>query len=245
MKTPQYADDRWFFIEKIQDWFLQKNHFWLLLTILTFSSLLILQVLLLFATGANPTANEHSDFLAVPLLGLFALSVFWRSVFQFFLSFTGSLLTYGGMVLFHARDVTTQAVVPYVANRLGYGIKHLAVISPDSVADRYLIVGMFALAFCLAMSIWPKFFRSRNPDGLPYAVWRNDNSTVSSQKSSLSRLVPVSSLLSYEETHMVSRYKYLVVLISGTRYLVSPYDWIPEGSFMIRDEKTNSFIGIL
>ncbi|HJU12856.1 MAG TPA: hypothetical protein VJ792_00170 [Candidatus Nitrosotalea sp.] len=245
MGTSRYAEDRWFFIEKTQDWFLRKNHFWLLLSILAFASVLTLQVLLIFASYASPSARQQSEFLVLPLLGLFVLSVFWRSIVQFFLSCTGCLLTYGGVFLFHVRDATTQAVVPYVANRLGYGIKHLAVISPDSVADRYFIVGMFAMAFCLAMAIWPKFFKSRNPDDLPYPVWRHSNAFVTSQKTSLTRLIPVSVLLSYEESHMVAKYKYVVVAIAGTRYLVTPYDWIPEGSVLIRDDETNSFIGIL
>lgn len=245
MRDRQYAEDRWFFIEKIQDWFLHRNQFWILLSILTFSSLLILQIFLILASEANPAARQQSEFLIVPMLALFILSTFWRSIVHTFLSFTGATMTYGGMFLFHITDSTTQLVVPYTANRLGYGIKHFVNISPNMVADRYFIVGMFALSFCLAIAIKPNFFKPKDPDELPYPVWKHRKNFVTSQKSGLVRFIPLSALLTYEEQHLVARYKYVILVIAGTKYLVTPYDWIPENSIVIRDEKSNSIIGVL
>ncbi|MGI0088248.1 MAG: hypothetical protein ACREBI_09885 [Nitrosotalea sp.] len=38
--------------------------------------------------------------------------------------------------------------------------------------------------------------------------------------------------------------KYVTVAISCREYLVTPYEWIPENSVVIRDEKSNTIIGI-
>ncbi len=244
MSGSQYAEDRWLFIEKIQVWFLHKNQFWLLLTTLTFGAVLILQVLFIFASQANPSARQQSEFLIIPVLALFVLSTFWRSVVHTFLSFTGAMITYGGMFLFHTVNATTQLVTPYVANRLGYGIKHMAVISPNMVADRYFIVGAFTLAFCLAIAIKPNFFKPKDADGLPYPVWKHSKSFETLQKSGSIRLISLSALLTYEERHLVAKYKYVVLIIGDRKYLVTPYEWVPENSIVYRDEESKSIIGI-
>lgn len=244
MKGSQYAEDRWSFIEKIQVWFQHKNQFWLLLSILTFGAVLVLQVLFIFASQVNPSARQQSEFLIVPVLALFVLSTFWRSLVHTFLSFTGAMITYGGVFLFHTVNATTQLVTPYVANRLGYGIKHMVTTSPNVVADRYFIVGVFALAFCLAIAIKPNFFKPKDADDLPYPVWKHSKNFETVQKSSLVRLISLSSLLTYEERYVVTRYKYIIVVINGRKYLVTPYEWIPEDSTVIRDEESNFIIGI-
>ena len=245
MRGSQYAEDRWLFIDKIQAWFLHKNYFWLILSILTFGAALVLQIFLTFASGANPYARQESEYLIAPILAVFVLSTFWRSIFHTFLSFTGAIMTYGGVFLFHSTGASTQLVTSFVANRLGYGIRHIVSIPPDSIADRYFIVGICMLAFCLAIAIKPNFFKPKDSDELPYPVWKHSKSFEHVQDSSLVRFIPLSALLSYEEQHFVARYKYVVLIISGTKYLVTPYDWVPEGSVVIRDEKSNSVIGIL
>lgn len=244
MPRHQSAEDRWSFIEDIQEWFQYKNQFWLLISVLSFGAVLVLQVFLVFASEASPSARQQSEFLVLPILAIFTVSIFWRSVVHTFLSFVGSLLAYGGIFLFHVTSVTTQMIIPYTANRLGFGIRHFDNIAPNAVADRYFIVGMFALAFCLAMAIKPRFFKSKDPDELPYPVWKHSKNYLS-YKPGLVKFIPLSTLLTYEEQNLVAKYKYVVVAISGTKYLVTPYDWIPDDSVAIRDEESNSIIGIL
>ncbi len=245
MAEANYAEDRWLFIDRIQEWFLQKDKFWLMVSILSFCAVLVLQIFLILVSQASQGAWRQSEFLVLPLLSLFVAGIFWRSIFQIFLSFAGASMTYGGIFLFHTKEVALQIVAPFVANRLGYGIKHFSVASPDAMAEGYFVVGMFALAFCLAMAIRPGFFKSKDPDDLPYPVWRNNGGQELDVGAGPARVIPLSALLTYEENHLVARYKYVVVIISGTRFLVTPYDWIPEGSELVRDGPTNSFIGVL
>src|SRR5712692_2944186 len=129
MGEKQYIDPRWKFIDDIQNWFEEKNKFWLVINILTFSSVLVLQVVLNFASSVNPTVRQGVDFLLIPILALFVLSIFWRSAVQTLLSLVGVLVTYGGIFFFYTVNGTTQLVNTYVASRLGYGIKHITIIT--------------------------------------------------------------------------------------------------------------------
>lgn len=154
------------------------------------------------------------------------------------------MLTYGGMFLFHTVNATVQLVTPYVANRLGYGIKHVAVIAPNSVADRYFIVGIFALVFCLTIAIRPNFFRPKDSQNLPYPIWKHRRGLELSRGSNVIRLVPLSSLMTFAEQHLVAKYKYVTIIIGGRKFLTSPYEWVPEDSVVVRDKESGSIIGI-
>ncbi len=90
MEEKQDVEPRWKFIDDIQDWFEQKSKFWLVISILTFSSVLVLQVTLNFASHVNPSVRQGVDFLLIPILALFVLSIFWRSAVQTFLSLVPS-----------------------------------------------------------------------------------------------------------------------------------------------------------
>ncbi len=92
--------------------------------------------------------------------------------------------------MFHTVSATTQLVTPYVANRLGYGIKHMVVISPNMVTDRYFIVGVLTLAFCLAIAIKPNFFKPKDALDTEDHQWKHSEKFETIQKSGLVRLIP-------------------------------------------------------
>ena len=245
MVSNEYSESRWGFIDKIQDWFNQKNYFWLIVSILTFSSILILQVIFNFAAQTNPKVREEVDFLVAPVLALFAFRIFWRGLVQTFLCLAGGLTTYAGMFLFYTRDFANQIATPFVANRLGYGIKSSVVVSPDQFAEKYFIVGIFALSFCLAMAIKPNFFKPKDSgDLLPYPIWRYKKNFDMVEGLKGIRLIPLSSLLTFAEQHLDARFKYITVIMGGRKYLVSPYDWVPEGTVVVRDKESGSVLGI-
>lgn len=148
------------------------------------------------------------------------------------------------MFFFHTINVTTQLVNPTIANRLGYGIKHVAVISPDSVADRFFIVGVFALAFCIAIAIKPNFFKPKDSQELPYPIWKHSRDLELVKRSSATELIPILSLMTFAEQNLVTKYKYITTIIGGRKFLVSPYEWIPEDSSVVRDKESGSIIGI-
>ena len=162
------VDDRWRFINDIQDWFEKKDRFWLVISVLTFSSVLILEVMLNFALYDNPSVKQEIGFLLITILVVFVFSIFWRNLFQTLLSLAGALATYGGIFFFYTLNGPSQLVSTHVADRLGYGIKNISIITitPSSVADPYFIIGMIALVFCLGISIKPIFSKPRDRDNL-------------------------------------------------------------------------------
>jgi hypothetical protein len=90
MEKEQDVTPKGKFVEDIQDWFEQKSKFWLVISILTFSSVLVLQVTLNFASHVNPSVRQGVDFLLILILSLFVFSIFWRSAVQTFLSLVPS-----------------------------------------------------------------------------------------------------------------------------------------------------------
>ncbi|MRN69405.1 MAG: hypothetical protein FIO04_06870 [Nitrosopumilales archaeon] len=65
----------------------------------------------------------------------------------------------------------------------------------------------------------------------------NSNSVLS--------LIPVQSLLSFGERHLISNYKYIQVMIGGRIYFVSLDEWVPQSTtYIIREKGSGSLVGI-
>ena len=154
-------DKRWQIIDNLQNWFRRNDRFWLHLSILSFVALFTLEIILIFTSQINHLSRTGADFLVIPLLGVYAFAMFWRSVEQSFLTFAGILVTYFGVFVAYTPEITRVLSSPTVANKLGVGIKNYTVVSPSSVGETFFIIGMFALAFGLAIAIKPKFFKPR------------------------------------------------------------------------------------
>jgi len=75
-------------------------------------------------------------------------------------------------------------------------------------------------------------------------VWSHEKNFEMIEGSTTTKLIPLSALLTFPEQHLVAKFKYVTMIIAGNRYLVSPYDWVPEGSVVVRDRKSGSVIGI-
>jgi len=235
--------ERWTFIDTIHNWFLPRSRFWASISLFSFFSLIILQIIFSIASGINPRARQETDFLVLPFLVLFVFSIFWRGSIPTFLSLTGSLMMYAGMYYIQAKYFGLQNLPPTIANRLGVGLISKSHFPVDQYAQLYFLSGIFFITLCLVISFKPSFFRARGAKYSPYPVWESKDSKIISSKNSV-RLIPVSSLLNFAEQHIATTYKYITLMIDGIIYFVSPDDWIPQGSNIIRDEETGSLIGI-
>ena len=235
--------ERWAFIDTIQDWFFPRSRFWGSISLFSFFFLIVLHIIFSIVSDINPRARQETDFLVLPFLALFVFSIFWRGSIPTFLSLTGSLMTYAGMYYIQAKYFDLQNLPPTIANRLGYGIISESHFHIDQYAHLYFLSGIFFLTLCLVISFKPSFFRARGTKYSPYPVWESKDSKIISSKNSV-RLIPVSSLLNFAEQHIATTYKYITLMIDGTIYFVSPDDWIPQGSNIIRDKETGSLIGI-
>jgi len=237
------TNERGAFIDTIQEWFRQRSKFWTLISFVSLSSLIALQLLLILQTETNPYIRQGIDSLLVPLLALFVFSIFWRGSIPTFLSLAGAACLYAGMFYVYAKAVGFPSLSPFIIHKYP-AAKILESIPVDS-ANFYFLVGMFALALSIVIALKPSFFHAKGSRfKQPYQVWTSDDYLESSSSVNARQMVPVNGLLSFAERLLVTKYKYILMVIGGRTYFASPDDWVPEGSSVIRDKESGSLLGV-
>lgn len=237
-------NERGVFIDEIQGWFRQRDMFWTLISLFSLLSIVILQVLFIFLSGINPHIRNGIDSLLVPLLVLFLVSIFWRGSTATILSLAGVLCLYVGMFYVYSNLVVLQGTTSHIASKLGYGSR-LTEPCLIEVANLYFLMGIFALILCTTVVFRPSLFRAKGTSvGLPYPVWTSNKDPKLLYGAAVVSLIPVQSLLSLAEHHLVAKYRYIQIMIGGRIYFVSPWDWVPERSCVIREKVSGSLLGI-
>lgn len=244
MTKVRVPNERGGFIDEIQRWFRQRNMFWTLISLFSLLLIIILQVLFIFLNGINPHIRNGIDIILVPLLVLFVVSIFWRSSTATILSLAGVICLYVGMFYVYDNLIVLQVTPSHIANRLGYGTR-LTEPPLAAVADFYFLMGIFSLILCTAVAFRPSIFRAKgNPVVQLYPVWTRDNDPRLRYGPSVISLIPVQSLLTFAEHHLVTKYKYIQIIIGGRIYFVSPEDWVPERSNVLREKVSGSLLGV-
>lgn len=232
------------FVDMVQGWFNQRRKFWAWTGVFSLASLVVMHLFYTVIAGGNVQVGRWLEFLAFPLLALLVISTFWRGSIQTFLSLAGTVSMYAGMFYIYTMANGLETLPQVVTNKLGVG-RLAEVSSTSSLSSLYFFIGLFALVLCLVISLRPSFFQAKGRvAGTSYPVWttRDDPTFVFKDKSST--VIPVTNLLSVLERQLVTKYRYIVVVICGRRYFVSPDDWVPKGSNVIRDEESGSLLGI-
>jgi hypothetical protein len=245
MTKVKVRKERCDFIDDIQNWFRQRNMFWGLISFISLLLIIILQVLFILLSGINPHIRTGIDSLLVPLLVLFPVSIFWRGSTTTILSLSGVLSLYVGMFYVYADLGAIQVIPSHIVNRLEYASTHAAPTVAE-IADFYFFMGIFAIILSMAVAFRPSIFRAKgNPVSLSYPVWTSESDPKLEDGASVLSLIPVQSLLTYAEHHMVTRYKYIQAIIGRTIYFVSPDDWVPQTTtYIVRDKNSGSLVGI-
>jgi hypothetical protein len=232
------------FIDRIYEWFNRRSKFWVSVSLLTLASVIAMQVFIIFLTGINHQIRQEIGPLVIPLLLLFVFSIFWRGSIQTFLSLAGTISVYAGIFYVYARASGLENLPPIITNKLGVG-RVVTSSSTEAVANFYFFVGMLALILCVIISLKPSLFRAKGTqDRSSYPVWSSKEDREMELGTNIVILVPVAGLLSSAERYLVAKYKYIVVMIGRTIYFVSPEDWVPEGSVVIRDKESGSLLGV-
>ncbi len=232
--------DRFVFIDIIQEWFLQRRTFWGLISLLTFFSLTIILIFFTFTIGINTEARQEIDSLVIPILTLFVFSIFWRGFLSTFLSFAGALTTYYGIAHLYLQSVSHNAL-PLIAERI---VQSKINVSINSLDIPYFFVGILSLVLCMTIAFRPSFFRAKGRENsLPYPFWTSEES-LKMRGSSQVALISVATLLSYEERHLVTKYRFIAVMIGEKIYYVYPDDLVPTGTSVVRDKKSGLLLGI-
>lgn len=235
------------FIDLIQEWFRKRSRFWTFISLSSLTSVIVLQLFLVLQSEINPDIRQGIDSILVPLLALFVFSIFWRGSIPTFLSLAGAMSVYAGMFYFYAKVASLQTLPTTLAHKYKAGdVDTLALLaSVPSVGTFYFLVGMLALFLSLAIALKPSLFHAKGTRfRQPYPVWASEDHLTSSSTVNARQMVPVMGLLSFAEHHLVGKYKYILVIVGGKTYFVSPYDWVPEGSIVIRDKESGSLLGV-
>ena len=199
--------------------------------------MIVLQLILILQSEINPYVRQGIDSIVVPMLALFVFSIFWRGSVPTFLSLAGATSVYAGVYYVYAKSVFIMHKYP--------AAKALENIHLDSMGMFYFLVGMLALFLSLAIALKPSFFRAKGTRfQQPYPIWDSADYLESSSSANVRQMVPVNGLLSFAEHHLVTKYKYIIMVIGGRTYFVSPHDWVPEGSTVLRDKESGSLLGV-
>ena len=238
------TNERGAFIDAIQDWFLQRTTFWALVSFTSLAGVIVLHLVLVLQGEVNPLIREGIDSILVPLLGLFVFSIFWRGSIPTFLSLAGAASVYAGMFYIYAKAVGFQDLPPFIIHKYP-AATILNSIPVTSSASLYFLVGIFALILSIAISFRPSFFHAKGSRfKQSYQVWTGKNYLESSSSVNAHQMVPVDGLLSFAERYLVAKYKYILIVIGGRTYFVSPEEWVPEGSNVVRDKESGSLLGV-
>jgi hypothetical protein len=236
-------DDRGAVIDKVQGWFIKRNKFWSIITVLSLACLVILQVSITFLTGVIPHIRLAMYPILIPLLLLFVFSIFWRNTITAFLSLAGALCLFFGMYYAYAGYEIIQTMTSSSHSSTQMQLPHLA-----TVASFYFLMGLFSAFLCVGVAFRPSFFRAKGtPTGLPYPVWSINEPACKSggNRNGVLSLIPIQSLLSYGERHLISNYKYIQVMIGGRIYFVSLDEWVPQNTtYIVREKDSGSLVGI-
>lgn len=233
------------FLGSALHWFAYRDKTWSTISI---SSLFMLATLwasfVIFGDHFGSAFANWMPIISAPVVLAFVLGMFWRGSLQTLLSLCGAISTYFGFYAYSKFLVLPVSQSAIVTNKLGVGQTALAA-SIDSTATYYFLMGIFAFVFVLLLTYRPRLFRAKgNNFALPYPVWTDRDRAMDEMLSATTMLVPVSGLMDYAERHLSTKYRYLVILIGGKRYFVSPDDWVPQGSFIVRDARSRSLLGI-
>jgi hypothetical protein len=238
------TNERGAFIDTIQEWFRQRSKFWALISFVSLSSLISLQLLLILQAETNPYIRQGIDSILVTLLALFVFSIFWRGSIPTFLSLAGAASVYAGMFYVYAKAAGFPTFSPFIIHKYP-AARILESIPVTSTANFYFLVGMFALILSIVIALKPSFFHAKGSRfKQPYEVWTSNDYLESSSSVYSRQMVPVDGLLTFTERQLAAKYKYILMVIGGRTYFVSPDDWVPEGSGIIRDKESGSLLGI-
>src|SRR5215471_12459901 len=182
-------------IDRVQCWFLKRNQFWAVITVVAIAFIIVLQVSVTFLTGINSHIRQAIRPILIPLLLLFVLSIFWRNTVTTFLSLASAMCLYAGMYW-------TYVGTPQVVQNKYWaylGVPYYVHTPPvDTIAELYFMIGLFSLMLCLGIAFRPSFFRAKGCQvGLPYPIWTrslNNRRWDFSNSNSPLTLVPVQSL---------------------------------------------------
>ncbi|MEM4393228.1 MAG: hypothetical protein QW557_05565, partial [Candidatus Nitrosocaldus sp.] len=196
-------------------------------------SMIVLTLLEIILLTSNSPSIFRVVYIIAPILTVpIVLAVAWKRSFAIVIMVIGLLCILGSMIL-----------LPHMLSIGSIGEDKFYVIS-----FRSFLLGVAMVAISMIMVYRPELLYARNrpredDDAAEDSIKVWDGSSVSSRRMvNGTLLIPLRNLLDDREIMLLSVYRYILVIIDGVTYLVSPDDYVPSSSTVVR--KSGMFIGV-
>ncbi|MEM1942336.1 MAG: hypothetical protein QW572_05770 [Candidatus Nitrosocaldus sp.] len=199
---------------------------------LSMLSMIVLTLLEIILLTSNSPSIFRVVYIIAPILTVpIVLAVAWKRSFAIVIMVIGLLCILGSMIL-----------LPHMLSIGSIGEDKFYVIS-----FRSFLLGVAMVAISMIMVYRPELLYARNrpreDDAAEDSIKVWDGSSVSSRRMvNGTLLIPLRNLLDDREIMLLSVYRYILVIIDGVTYLVSPDDYVPSSSTVVR--KSGMFIGV-
>ncbi|MEM2919323.1 MAG: hypothetical protein QXW14_05610 [Candidatus Nitrosocaldus sp.] len=199
---------------------------------LSMLSMIVLTLLEIILLTSNSPSIFRVVYIIAPILTVpIVLAVAWKRSFAIVIMVIGLLCILGSMIL-----------LPHMLSIGSIGEDKFYVIS-----FRSFLLGVAMVAISMIMVYRPELLYARNrpredDDAAEDSIKVWDGSSVSRRMVNGTLLIPLRNLLDDREIMLLSVYRYILVIIDGVTYLVSPDDYVPSSSTVVR--KSGMFIGV-
>lgn len=197
------------------------------LSALSIIALALLEMVIL--TNTSPSTFRLVYIIAPILTAPIVLAVAWKRSLAIVILVIGLLCILGSTTL-----------LPHMLSIGGIDKDRFYVISLRS-----FLLGIAMVIISMIMVYRPELLYARNRpqdggdgDGDSIKIWDSSSRIASS-----ALLIPLRKLLNDREMMILSVYRYVLVTIDGVTYLVSPDDYVPMGSVVVRSHD-GMFIGV-
>lgn len=202
---------------------------------LSILSMIVLTLFEIVLLTSNSPSIFRLVYMTVPMLTVpIVLAVVWKRSFATVIMAIGVLCILGSMIL-----------LPYMLSIGSIEEDRFYVISLRS-----FLLGIAMVVISMIMVYRPELLYVKNrprDDGEgedSIKVWdgKSSDGRGGGRMVNGTLLIPLRKLLNDREIMLLSVYRYIVVIIDGKTYLVSPDDYVPIGSVVVR--RDGMFIGV-
>lgn len=188
-------------------------------------------------------------FVALIVIGIFSfyliMSVKKEGFAAGFCVLLGGITIMGGLVISDDMVVAEKSPIGkfHLFSETMSKQLHNLHVSKDFLHLYSLFTGISCMGLGFIFAYKPSLIQVRNfvPYEYPYPIWNSKKQPITKFSKNL---LSAKKLLTNKERMIACRFKYLLVSIDGTLYLVPPNEMIPEDAMIMRTKSGNTLCGI-
>ncbi len=212
------------------------------------TSLAVLLAIILIGYFANTSHSQIIKYLAVIVLAIFSYYLIMNAKKEGFAA--GFCVLLGCIIITSTILISNEVYYSESpAGKYNLFVETIAerMQSLQSSREFLHLYSLFIGASCIGLGLIfahrPSLIQIKNhlPFEYPYPIWNSKNQQITQFSKNL---VSTKELLTDKERLLSCRFKYILVLIDGKMYLVSPNEKIPQDSVLMRTKSSKTLCGI-